>query len=145
MDGKFSREKNCHFLSITEDDVGPNGIDVQLDKVFDDEAQWKYLKGMLEDKVDKETAERIKLAQHKLPELFKKIKMDSVIIYPFRYGCSTGEYLYPELEKKLRKNVAKGNGKARATSFAFPVLGRFPKIFFDIHFKMYTPNGSETS
>jgi hypothetical protein len=37
------------------------------------------------------------------------------------------------LEKQLRKNAACGNGKARATGFAIPVLGRFPKIFIDTY------------
>jgi hypothetical protein len=37
------------------------------------------------------------------------------------------------LENILRKNVSQGNGKARATGFAIPVLGRFPKVFLDAY------------
>lgn len=33
----------------------------------------------------------------------------------------------------LRKNITKGNGKARATGFAIPVLGRLPKILADTY------------
>jgi hypothetical protein len=59
--------------------------------------------------------------------------MDTVIIYPFRYHCESGEYMYPELEANIRKNVTKGNGKARVTGFAIPVLGSLPKIFVDVY------------
>jgi hypothetical protein len=38
-----------------------------------------------------------------------------------------------ELGKKLRKNILQGNGKARATGFTIPVLGRFPKVFIDMY------------
>ncbi len=41
--------------------------------------------------------------------------------------------MYPELERQLRKNIACGNGKARATGFAIPVLGRLPQIYVDTH------------
>jgi hypothetical protein len=37
------------------------------------------------------------------------------------------------LENQLRKNIVCGNGKARATGFAIPVLGRLPKIFIDTY------------
>jgi hypothetical protein len=37
------------------------------------------------------------------------------------------------LEANLRKNILQGNGKARATGFAIPVLGRLPKIFTDTY------------
>jgi hypothetical protein len=36
-------------------------------------------------------------------------------------------------KKVLRKNISQGNGKARATGFAIPVLGCFPKIFLDAY------------
>ena len=51
--------KNCHFLDIIEDDVGPNGITIDPSKTFDEEAQWKYLEGVLQEKVDQETATKI--------------------------------------------------------------------------------------
>jgi hypothetical protein len=41
--------------------------------------------------------------------------------------------MYPDLEANIRKNISKGNGKARATGFAIPVLGRLPKIFTDAY------------
>jgi len=37
------------------------------------------------------------------------------------------------LEKKFRNNISQGNGKACATGFAVPVLGRLPKIFADAY------------
>jgi len=61
------------------------------------------------------------------------MQTESKIIYPFKYDCISGEFLYPELEKQLRKNIACGNGKARAVGFAIPVLGRLPKIFIDTY------------
>jgi hypothetical protein len=65
--------------------------------------------------------------------LFQHIKTDAKLTYPFKYDCITGSFLYPDLEANLRKNAASGNGKARATGFAIPVLGRLPKIFIDTY------------
>jgi hypothetical protein len=88
---------------------------------------------MLEEKLDNETATRVNIAHQRLPALFKKIKTNTKIINPFKYDCITGKYVYEELEKNLRRNISQGNGKARATGFAIPVLGRFPKIFIDTY------------
>ena len=125
--------KNCHFLDLENDAVGPNGVKVLPNKVFDDEAQWQYLEGCLHEKVGQEISERIQTAHERLPELFKHIQTESRLSYPFKYDCETGEYLCPDLEDNLRKNVAKGKGKARSTGFAIPVLGRLPKIFLDVY------------
>jgi hypothetical protein len=125
--------KNCHFLDIISDEVGPHGIKIEPNKTFDDLAEWQYLEGMLHDKVNSETAERIRAAHNKLPKLFQQIKTDTKIIYPFKYDCTTGEFLYSKLEFDLRKNITCGHGKARATGFAIPVLGRLPKIFIDTY------------
>jgi hypothetical protein len=48
--------KNCHFLDILSDDIGPCSVTVNRDKPFDIQAQWQYLDGLLEDKVDAHTA-----------------------------------------------------------------------------------------
>jgi len=88
---------------------------------------------MLRNQVDQEIIDRVNVAHERLPELFQPIKIDTKIVYPFKYDCSSGTYLYPDLEENLRKNIAKGNGKARATGFAIPVLGRFPKVFIDCY------------
>jgi hypothetical protein len=56
--------------------------------------------------------------------------MENTIVYPFKYDCGTGEFLYAELERQLRKNAASGNGKARASGFAVPVLGHLPKYLW---------------
>jgi len=125
--------QNCHFLDLTYDDIGPTGVTVRPDKEFDAAAQWKYLDGLLEDMVSSDIEERIKIAHQRLPKLFEKIKTSKILTYPFRYDCVTGEYMYPELEQSLRKNASKGAGKARATGFAIPVLGRLPKIFLDAY------------
>ena len=125
--------KNCHFLDLESDAVGPHGVSVHPDRIFDDEAQWQYLEGCLHEKVGQETSDRIQKAHERLPELFKHIQTESRIFYPFKYDCLTGEYLCPDLEANLRKNVSAGNGKARNTGFATPVLGRLPKIFLDVY------------
>ena len=98
-------EKNCHFLDIVEDAVGPNGITITPEKIFDNEAKWKYLGGDLNEKVTDEIAKRISLAHQRLPEIFRQISTDTKITYPFKYDCITGEYLYPTLEANLRKNI----------------------------------------
>ena len=77
------RNKNCHFLDLIEDEVGPCGITVNPDKEFDDEAQWQYLEGFLEEKTDAETAAHVKFAHQKLPELFKRVNTNTSITYPF--------------------------------------------------------------
>ena len=125
--------QNCHFLETSFDAAGPHGVQVLPDKVFDATAEWKYLEGKLSDKVDSEIADPVRSAHRKLPTLFRKIKTEKCISYPFQYDCITGEFKYPALEVNLRKNAAQGNGKARATGFAIPVLGRLPKIFIDTY------------
>ncbi len=125
--------QNCHFLNLTYDEVGPNGVSILPDKPFDNEAEWKYLEGMLSQKVDQEIEDRIKYAHQRLPKLFAQIKTNTKIIYPFRYDSDTGEFMFPEIEQHVRTNICKGNGKARATGFAIPVLGRLPKIFTDTY------------
>jgi hypothetical protein len=125
--------KNCHFIDITEDEIGPNGVSIHADREFNKDAQWKYLEGMLEDRLDDEVVARMNNAHQRLPELFKKFKTDTKIIYPFKYDCITGTYLYVELEKNLCHNILQGNGKTRATGFAIPVLGCSPKIFIDTY------------
>jgi len=100
-------KKKCHFIDIIEDSVGPNGVNINTEKVFGDDAQWNYLEDMLKNKVDEETVERISFAHKKLPKLFRQIKTDTKIIYPFKYDCSNGTYIYPELEANLRKNITK--------------------------------------
>jgi len=129
--------KNCHFLDIIEDEVGPCGVSINPNKPFDDEAKWKYLDGLLHEKLDEETEARVTYAHQRLPELFSKIKSDQTIIYPFRYDCESGEYLYADLNKNLRKNICQGNGKARATGFSIPVLGCLPKCYVDTYFLKY--------
>jgi hypothetical protein len=115
-------KQNCHFLEIIDNDVGPHGITIDPDKIFDDEAQWRYLEGMLHEKVDTEIAGSVKFAHHRLPELFKQTKKDLRITYPFKYDCISGIFLYPEIELNLRKKLTAGNRKARATGFAIPAL-----------------------
>jgi hypothetical protein len=56
---------------------------------------------MLEEKLDNEKATRVNIAYERLLALFKKIKTDTTIIYPFKYYCITGKYVYEELEKNL--------------------------------------------
>jgi hypothetical protein len=112
---------------------GPCRINVFSNREFDAEAEWSYLEGMLTKKVNEETVDRVRLAHQKLPKLFQQIKSDSKIIYPFKYDCITEEFLYPILEKQPQKNAARGNGRARATGFAIPVLGRLRKIFIDTY------------
>ena len=68
-------------------------------------------------KTSPEIADRVRLAHARLPILFRQIKIETKLIYPFKYNSTTGEFLYPELERCLRNNVASGNGKARALSW----------------------------
>jgi hypothetical protein len=59
--------QDCHFLDIINDDIGPHGISINPQKQFDADAEWKYLEGMLAEKVNNDTAEKIKLAHQKVP------------------------------------------------------------------------------
>jgi len=124
---------NCHFIEKVSDEVGINGISINPDKKFDMKAEWNYLEGLLEEKTNPEIANEVRMAHNKLPILFKHIKAETKLNYPFKFDCLTGEFLYPQLEYSLRKNVASGNGKARASGFAIPVLGRLPQIFLDTY------------
>ncbi len=124
---------NCHFIEKISDEVGINGISINPDKKFDMKAEWNYLEGLLEEKTNPEIANEVRMAQNKLPILFKHIKAETKLNYPFKFDCLTGEFLYPQLEYSLRKNVASGNGKARASGFAIPIIGRLPPIFLNTY------------
>jgi hypothetical protein len=75
--------QNCHFLDIISDNTGHCGVKVNSRKQFDIKAQWQYLEGMLEERVDAQTADRIKEVHQRLPKLFGQIKTDTVLNYPF--------------------------------------------------------------
>ncbi len=75
--------QNCHFLDLVKDEIGPIGVNVSADKVFDANAQLNYLDGILENKYDAEIVDRIRYAHQQLPTLFARIKTDKVLIYPF--------------------------------------------------------------
>lgn len=77
--------------------------------------------------MDDETYEHIIYAHQRLPELFSRIKTDNKIIYPFKYDSTSGEFLYSDLEKHLRNNISKGNGKARSSGFAIQFLAVLQK------------------
>lgn len=57
--------KNCHFIETTNYQVGINGVRIEPDKEFDENAEWKYLEGILSLKTDEQIAERIRLAHKK--------------------------------------------------------------------------------
>jgi hypothetical protein len=40
--------KNCHFIDTEKDEVGTHGVSIHPNRIFDDDAQWKYLDGLLE-------------------------------------------------------------------------------------------------
>jgi len=103
--------KNCLFLDIVNDEVGPLGINVLPEKQLDTEAEWKYLEGMLASKVDNEIADRVKLAHLKLPTFFRTIETDKKIVYPFQYDYNTGVFKYPDLESNLQKNSSNASSK----------------------------------
>jgi len=125
--------KNCHFLDAIKDEVGINGVEIHPERIFDEEAEWKYLDGLLASKTNEQIAEKVRLAHTKLPMLFRQIHKEATITYPFKYDCGSGKFMHDGLENSLRQNITRGNGKARATGFGIPVLGRFPKIFFDTY------------
>jgi hypothetical protein len=125
--------KNCHFIDATTDEVGINGINIDPEKTFNNAAEWQYLEGLLTEKTNEQIAERVRLAHKRLPTLFRQIHTEATLTYPFKYDCETRKFLHTDLEKNLRQNVTGGNGKARATGFVIPVLGRLPKIFLDTY------------
>jgi hypothetical protein len=85
--------KNCHFQDTSYDEVGPNGIILNPEKKFDENAEWQYLEGMLSEKIREEMTNKIRSANKKLPILFRHIKADTKIAYPFKYDCLTGKFL----------------------------------------------------
>jgi len=75
-------QQNCHFLDLENDAVGPHTVKISPDKVFDEEAQWKYLEGCLHEKVGQETSDRIHEAHQRLPELFRHIQTELKNLIP---------------------------------------------------------------
>ena len=100
--------QNCHFLDIVKDEIGPTGVTISTDKQFDATAQWNYLDCLLDNKYDMEIVDRIKYAHQRLPTLFKEIKTDKILVYPFQYHCTTGEFMYHEVELNIRKKHKQG-------------------------------------
>ena len=86
--------RTCHFLDLLEDDVGPCGVSIQSDRIFNESTNWSYLDGILHEKVDDEIAACIAFAHNGLPELFPKIHTDTRIVHPFKFDCITGEFIY---------------------------------------------------
>ncbi len=74
--------KNCHFQDTSYDEVGPNGIIINPEKKFDENAEWQYLEGMLSEKVGEEMTNKIRSAHKKLPILFRHIKQTLRLLTP---------------------------------------------------------------
>jgi hypothetical protein len=122
--------KNCHLIDILEDEVGPQGVPIQPNKQFDSDAQWNYVEGLLEEKVDIETATPITHAHHRLPELFRQIKTDSTINYRFKYDCIDGKYLYTDLERNLKKKYHNMKWKSPSHWICNTSSGEIPKNIY---------------
>jgi hypothetical protein len=39
--------KNCHFLDIINDEIGPHGVSINHEKIIDADAEWNYLEALL--------------------------------------------------------------------------------------------------
>lgn len=113
--------KNCHFLDITADAIGPNGITVNPEKEFDAIAAAQYLKGTLNEMVCEDTVKRIKLTHEKLPELFRRVDTETKLTYPFKYDCTTGD-----LHRRLPPQMQNPTGIATTGH-------RNPKLPKDMH------------
>lgn len=66
-----------------------------------------------------------KVSNEKLPELLCQIKTETKITYPFKYDCISGEYLYPDLNKKLQKKSHRGMVKLEQLVLLFFSLVSF--------------------
>jgi hypothetical protein len=87
---------NCHFMSTTSDEAGINGVDINPTKPFDRESQKAYLGKHLRDCLDDNIAEKVKTAHQRMPKMFERISNETSIIYPFKYDCVSGEFLYTD-------------------------------------------------
>jgi hypothetical protein len=81
---------------------------------------------MLPEKVGEETANKIRIAHKTLPVLFRHIKTDTKIAYPFKYDCLTGKFLYPNLEDNM---LHVGMGKQELQASLHLSLDAFIKFF----------------
>jgi len=109
--------------------VGLHCVNINSDKAFDDDAEWNYLGALLSTKVNEGISEKIKNAHQKLSLLFQHIKTDANIIYPFKYDCETGAFLYPELEKNCGKMLHKAMVKQEPLASQSLFLGVSQKYF----------------
>jgi hypothetical protein len=63
----------------------------------------------------------------------KQSRYTSVLFTYFDMTVNLGSFSILTLKFNSEKMHAIGNGKARASGFAIPVLGRFPKVFLDVY------------
>jgi hypothetical protein len=88
--------------------------------------------------------DKIRTAHKKLPLLFRHIKTDTKIAYPFKYDCLTGKFLHPNLEDSLRKNIACGNGQSKSYRLHYTSPWMLSKNFsIYIHNQMQVVNDLE--
>jgi len=120
--------QNCHFLDIISDNTGHCGVKVNSRKQFDIKAQWRYLAGVLEERVDAQTAERVKEAHQRLPKLFEQIKTDTVLNYPFKCDCEMKQYIDPKLEiylERISVKVMERRGQLASPFLSWVVCQKF--------------------
>jgi hypothetical protein len=96
--------KNCHLIDIEKDEVGTHGVSIHPNRTFDDNAQWKYQEGLLEQQVNNEIADRIIHAHQRLLNSFGALKVTNTIvsvvnIYILIWKTTLERTLYKEMEK----------------------------------------------
>jgi hypothetical protein len=126
--GESKAEIQCLFGTLTEDEIGVNGVKIR------DSAKWikeNISKGIYNyEHIDKEGQKEYLRAHEVLAPIFTTVgKPIKELQYPFFYDCETGAFSDPLVRNKFYESIAGCPGKSRDEGFTLHVLARFPEIW----------------
>ena len=122
--------RQIHSVSVTEDRVGPSGINIEVDRDINLETMRDTIPNF--DKLDKEAQEFAMTAQRTFEAVFKDKREEAKELnYAFFFDGETGEFSDEKLKDDYYKSISTIPGKARHNGFHLAVIGRMPKPWVD--------------
>jgi hypothetical protein len=121
-----SAERQNHFCSITKDEVGPSGINIQPNRQINDETMRECMPKY--DKLPEEAQEYTKEAHRKFKALLENpLEESPELRYAFFYDQETGEFSDEKVREDYNKSIITIPGKSRHDGFHMALIGRLPK------------------
>ena len=121
-----SADRQNHFCSIPNDEVGPSGINIQPNRPVNDKTM-KECKPKYED-LPEEAKEYTKEAHRKFKCLLENSPDEAPELrYAFFYDQETGEFSDKKVKEDYDRSILTIPGKARHDGFHMSLIGRLPK------------------